>query len=151
MNFDTLVEDVLKAVGSKVQASITAKTTIPVIFEESQPDSIEDEVLEVRIDGPTIDEIAHKQYRITVAVDLLLTTPIYDDVYTRAKLLSICAEALREDIPIIDSTTLEQIGCLSTAIPFGGTEKIHTVNYGKVHKDRRVLHSAVSTTFHALI
>jgi len=148
--YTDLAVDTLRAVGERLQTDLASNLAIPVFFEETQPENVGSEVLEIRLDGPFIREIANKQYIVTVEVDLLLTTPIYDNIYTRAQMLGICAEALRTDIPLLDGDN-EQIGCLSTSIPFGGASKIETVNYGKVHKDRRLLHSAVSTTLFTLI
>lgn len=149
MKYDTLAVDVIKAIGEKLQAYLTSVTDVLVFFEETQPEDIEQNSIEIRLDGPTVDEIANKQYHVTVEVDLLLTFKMQDNIFTRRQVLAFMSEALREDVPLIISG--ENVGCLSTARPFGGTEKVETVDYGKVNKDRRLLHSAVSTTLHILI
>ena len=149
MKYDTLAVEITKAVGAKLQTYLVANVDIPVFFEESQPEDVEQDNIEIRFDGLDIDEIANTQYLIEVSVDLLLTFKMRESIFDRLQILSKMAEALREDFPIYLDGAL--VGCLSTAIPFGGSEKIKTINYGKVNKDRRLLHSAVSTTLHLSI
>ena len=149
LDFTTLPTDVLKAFGDKIQTFLKANTDVPHFFEDSREEELGPNTIEIRLDGPHIDEIANGQYHIRVDVDLLVTLEIKKNVFVKSTVLGVCQEALNEDVPFsVDGVS---VGCFSKAIPFGGSEKITLENFGQVHKDRRVTHSAVSTTFHILI
>ena len=149
MRYDTLPTDVFKSVGSFIQTFLQTRVAIPFFFEEGRVDELGPNTVEIRFDGPDVDEIANSQYWVSLDVDLLVTSKITSNIFERQNLLGICQEALREDIPLVVGGSI--VGAFSTAKPFGGTEKIVVTNYGPVHKDRQVLHTSVYTKLHILI
>ena len=149
MKYDNLPVDVLKSVGEYLQTYFEANLPIKFFFEEARVEGLGPNTVEIRFDGPDVDEISNKQYLVTLNVDLLVTMERTANIFDRQKVLGICKESLNNDIPLYVNSEL--VGGLSTSIPFGGTEKIRVANYGQVHKDRQVLHSSVFTKLHILI
>lgn len=149
MKYTNIPLDTMKCVGGFLQTFFTSKLTIPFFFEDGRVDDLGMNTVEIRFDGPDINHITVQEYIITLSIDLLVTMEKTQNIFTRAAVIGVCEEALREDIPLILDGIL--VGCLSTARPFGGTDKITTVNYGQVHKDRGVLHTSINTTLNILI
>jgi hypothetical protein len=147
MKYNNLYRDCFSSIAKHIKAKIPDAT----IFYENDNDTRRPlTYIEVRIDGPDIDEIANQQYRLFVDVDLLIVDEKSDSLFKIRNLMGKCAESLREDVNLLDENGV-CYGNLSTAKPFGGTEKINVVYYGSPDKDKNILQATVATRLHSLL
>ena len=147
MQFDSLYRDSFSSIAKHIRAKIP---DVQLFYENDNDTRRPLTYIEIRIDGPDIEEIANCQYRIVVEVDLLIVDEKSNNVFKVRNLMGKCAEALREDVHLLDADGGEY-GCLSTAKPYGGAEKINVVYYGSPDKDKNILQASVATRLYSLL
>lgn len=102
MNYEDIDADILASLGKHFQSAFDGY--LPIFFENQHIDQVPDtDYIEIRIDGPDIDEIANSQYVILVDVDLKIVRQKTNNLMTIRRDAGKCAESLRQAIPFIHS------------------------------------------------
>lgn len=144
MNVEDLTKDIFAALGSHLQTTLS----LPVFFENSDRDAAIKkatlEFVEVRVDGPNIDEVSCGSYDIEVPVDLLLCIEKTSNVLRPRTLMGECAQALNVPIPVISNSLT--LGCLQTIGLSGKRSKIDQDYYGTPDKSKTQIQASVRTT-----
>ena len=150
MNLETLPVDTFQAIGSYIQSKFAG--VIPVYFEAHGEDQIVDGVdnyLEVRIDGPDIDEISNGTFKVSVDVDIYIQVERSRDTFKIRHLMGQCANAL--NTPILVKQAGVDLGYFSTTGFHGRTAKVIVTDLGRQDKETNLLRATVATTLTLLI
>lgn len=128
MTYDNLDRDILASLGVHFQTAFAGH--LPVFFEGQHIDGEPAiDYLEVRIEGPEIDEIANEQYQVTVDVDIKIVRKKTSNIFLIRTDAGKCAEALRLGIPLMQPSVDIEVETLDpiTYIQIGGETYVDSV------------------------
>lgn len=107
--------------------------------------------LELRIDGPKIDEISRNYYRLYVEINILAQALLDVDIYQLQRLVGL-AQSLFVDIPVYKYGTGTEdtealLGCLQRITSVRGSEFIDATNFGQIAPDNKINQATIETHY----
>lgn len=159
INVATLPKDIFSSVGKELQILIPQlqgeAVKYPIFFEgtPSRRDASDTPVtgIEIRFNGPSIAEVCTAQYKVCVELDLLITLPLTENVFTIHDAVGICMAALNRSFKIYELATGNFLGCLDLAPLRRFNEPIEVQHYGQIDPNKAVLQASVAAEYESLL
>lgn len=149
ISFKELPTDLFSSIGKHIQSNLT---DYAIFFEgsEARRDNSDTPLLgvEVRVNGPGVSNLSGGDYLINVAVDLLITAAISDNLYIIHDMVGACVNVLNTQIPIHTLETGAFLGCLTLDKRSRKDYSVETQHYGQIDENKPVLQASVSAEFH---
>ena len=131
----------------------TNLTDYALFFEgEERKTNLEDDWVEIRMDGPMAREISRNYYDLVIEVNCLVTCNVDRRLYTVDQMAGDVASMLDASIPVFkfgdgpDDDANGQIGCLTTIVT--DRDGIAIRHFGQLDGKVKLLQAAVEVHYH---
>ena len=149
--YEEIPVDVFASVGKYIQDNLTS---YPIFYEgsEARRDVSDEPVkgIEIRFNGPEVSPLTKVESLIKVSLDLLITSPITDDLFEIHRMVGACVKVLKTSIPV-NGVNNGYLGCLHLVDRRRRDEVIEIQHYGQIDENKAVLQASVAADYQLII